>query len=688
MNPPNLELGSMIILQGELSQEFDMAELLKLVAQRQDVVHGVLQISHGETVGLIAVAAGKEISGALTSPARLRGAEALQVLFSMKSGQYCFLSRSSVNGDLDQSLKLSLDTLFARVRRPPADVSFSSQSTAPPTTTGEDVSSGKTSAQLQVSRRLRAVEERTPSTAGADSSFLQPWMKLPAVVFVILAGLLIFQISLTYVGKLRMKAGLAALSEGDADSAVDELSLCIKCDSRRAPAYLYRALAYARLGQMDSAIKDYDYVLSVEPDNISAILGRACQLYKRNQYDKAIEDCNLALKFDPKSTDALQIRALAEIKDHQNAKAESDCKQYLRLIGKSVSALELADLYAVLAQLQLKAGEFGDAISHYGQAIAFDNESSSLYLGRAEAFKTAGDWRRAAADCTSAIKLGAGADAYALRALCQQALGDTGQALQDIKQAMILSPQNLHLYRQRGDLEMVSKDYEHAAADFQFILRMAPKDFDARQKYDVAYMSLSKDAKKLLAAAAEKKMAGTEGEEATVPTAPTYSGDVATLIRTGYALQLKGQTSEALLAFVAAVKADPNSAEARRYLAHALMDKGSNAEAVEQFGVLSGLGTMTFEDQLAYATALDRSGQPQRAVVQYEGCLAAHPDNRKSRLALINLYAHLGSVAKAKRVANEGLMHAKDSEERQLFQSRLKSLDANGTQTPPSDQES
>ena len=86
-------------------------------------------------------------------------------------------------------------------------------------------------------------------------------------------------------------------------------------------------------------------------------------------------------------------------------------------------------------------GRFDEAIVAYGKVIEADPRSAAGHIGRARAFGQKGEYRRAIADCTTAIGLDAGAvGAFNCRGLAFVESGDIARGLADLTVAIRLGP--------------------------------------------------------------------------------------------------------------------------------------------------------------------------------------------------------------------------------------------------------
>ena len=102
-----------------------------------------------------------------------------------------------------------------------------------------------------------------------------------------------------------------------------------------------------------------------------------------------------------------------------------------------------------------------------------DLDTAQDFRSRADDHSDAGDYERAIADLTCAIKLeGDNPDYYNERAIAYHYLGDTDQALADYEQAMDIDPLYAYAYNNRGTLFHERGDYEAALADYNLAIEL------------------------------------------------------------------------------------------------------------------------------------------------------------------------------------------------------------------------
>lgn len=455
------------------------------------------------------------------------------------------------------------------------------------------------------------------------------------------------------------KIGVSALESGRPIEAIDQLTTCLAANQSLAIAYQYRAMAYAQNGDHARAVADFTRLLSMQPRNSDAYMGRACQYSQMHAYKEAADDFSHALKLEPDLSEAYRLRAAANMKLGEFPLVVQDCRLYLDHGSRQKSIDRQVNVLLLLSSALKELGKMPDAVAACSQAIALDGANSQLYEQRALLFKDQRRFREAIADCTAAIKSGPTADRFKLRASCYQAQGESSRALDDLDQAVQLSPHRLDLRRDRASLAVAAHDYRRALADLNVVLDAEPENREVAGQIE--------QASKLAAGAAGAGVAVASGQrlQSAGDTARGIIGnpdaaDPASLIVKGYQLIRSGDATRAVVILRAAVRAQPQNVSARRYLAYALLACGKGVDAADQFELISGMHGLLPEDLLSFARALEQAGYIHKALGRYEDYVFLRPDDVSARLALVNAYERDGQPAKAWETAREGMRRCKD----------------------------
>ena len=133
-------------------------------------------------------------------------------------------------------------------------------------------------------------------------------------------------------------------------------------------------------------------------------------------------------------------------------------------------------------------GDYDRAIADYTQAIRLDPNDANAYSYRAIAYNYKGDYDRAIADCTQTIRLDPNnTPAYYERGYAYNRKGDYDRAIADFTQAIRLYSNYANAYNNRGLAYSRKGDYDRAIADYTQAIRLDPNFATAYNNRAVEY---------------------------------------------------------------------------------------------------------------------------------------------------------------------------------------------------------
>jgi len=139
-----------------------------------------------------------------------------------------------------------------------------------------------------------------------------------------------------------------------------------------------------------------------------------------------------------------------------------------------------ARLYTDLADRYAANSEFNMAITHFDKALEYDRACVEARLGRALCLLKTGKPAKAIDDLNEAICISPpSSEAYRMRGLARLKLADFEAACADLTEAIRLNRHDPSLFRTRGAVRFRLGDLARAAADFSSALQLAPDDADA-----------------------------------------------------------------------------------------------------------------------------------------------------------------------------------------------------------------
>jgi tetratricopeptide (TPR) repeat protein len=125
------------------------------------------------------------------------------------------------------------------------------------------------------------------------------------------------------------------------------------------------------------------------------------------------------------------------------------------------------------------------------------------------------------------------------------------------------------------------------------------------------------------------------------PTAPKPGnrGEAERLLAEGVQAQQQNRVSDAMLAYVRAIKADPSLFEAHYNLGVAAFEAGDLAQALNSYEFALALNPISVKARFNFAVALQKEDFPRDAAIELEKLLTINPSEARAHFTAANLYA-------------------------------------------------
>lgn len=482
----------------------------------------------------------------------------------------------------------------------------------------------------------------------------------------------------------------ASLKLQRAEDAVFVLNNAIAQDGSNYRAWFYRGLAYSAMGEYDKASKDFQKSIEVGGPRDRALIARASAALKAGKLDDAITDTSDVIKEKPHDIEALMLRATAYEKMKDFGKVIRDDEVALAN-AKDIGLDSRAHLLLQRGVAYMKDGKHAQAEQDLAEAIKIKPDAAT-FMQRGDAYRSLKDYQRAIADYNRVIEYdGRNYEAYVARGIAYGELHKESNALKDFARALAINNTGAEAMIQRGSMLLANGHYRLAANDLEDAMRLCPHDVETQQKLALAYTHLHKTFPKTWlhnSSIANESSASSSVHTASSVTESTGSSgikmpkDTASLLSVGYKYLSNGEVEYATQMFSQAVKNEPNNPNARRYLAHALLQSGSASGAVSQFDALVDLDALTARDAMAYSKALISAGGSERAADVLAQCVQSRPRDTQLRAALVRVYASLGLAAKAKMAYTDGMRFARTAADKGELESALQGATSVGGSAP------
>lgn len=125
------------------------------------------------------------------------------------------------------------------------------------------------------------------------------------------------------------------------------------------------------------------------------------------------------------------------------------------------------------------------------------------------------------------------------------------------------------------------------------------------------------------------------------------SSQLSQLLQRGYEQMRRGNYDDAVVTLAAAVKSDPDSLSARRYLAFALMRNGHSQEAMYQMLIIQRMAKASPFDSYTLGEAFSKMGKMSEAETCFRDALKANPNYDPARASLIKTLSSTGKYDEA-----------------------------------------
>lgn len=282
-----------------------------------------------------------------------------------------------------------------------------------------------------------------------------------------------------------LKRGDLYMFLGKQDKAIEDYTKAKRLDPRNTESYLKRAKALKFNGNYLKASKDYEAVLKMKPKSKEARQGRAECKKNLNDYDGAIADYRYLLKKYKKRVFPLHLE-LGEVlkKKGEEKEAKKHFKQVIEYYAKRLERSRkrgwdyirrglayyelgeknkaLSDLengaqllpkdaiaHYKLAHVLLAYGETEKALKQLDEALMINENLHVALIDRSDAYLKLNQFSKAKADLDKALYSEKDAKGYLNRARANLSIGDTLNAVADMKEAKRLSSTFVENFRDK-----------------------------------------------------------------------------------------------------------------------------------------------------------------------------------------------------------------------------------------------
>lgn len=204
------------------------------------------------------------------------------------------------------------------------------------------------------------------------------------------------------------------------------------------------------------------YHHAVDPVDARLSYGDGVRLFRANRYEQAILNFNQAIDLQPNYVDAYRMRGRSYAALSKPDDAVPDFTKVVNYRPKDATAF----VERGFAELDRK--KLDRALADAGAALAIEPRFARAYNLRATAARAMGDMPKAIEDFSHAVEIDPNLDNLFQRGATYQAMNDQQHALADFDAALVLAPDQPHTYFARAQARIALGDMKGAKEDIEY----------------------------------------------------------------------------------------------------------------------------------------------------------------------------------------------------------------------------
>ncbi len=242
---------------------------------------------------------------------------------------------------------------------------------------------------------------------------------------------------------LLTEQGLQEFRDGSHSKSIDTFEWVLEIDPRNEHAFALRIESLRFLKNHEQAGREIERALKLLPDSVAIRNERGRWHYDQERYKEAAAAFDEVLQIDPKNEDALQgkIASLRILKNYDEGGQEIE--RALKLLPDSV------ELRNERGRWHYDQERYKEAAAAFDEVLQVDPKNEDALQGK-----------------ISSLRI----------------LKNYDEAGQEIEQALRLLPDSVAIRNERGRWHGSQERYKEAAAAFDEVLRIDPKNEDALQR--------------------------------------------------------------------------------------------------------------------------------------------------------------------------------------------------------------
>nr|XP_003408506.2 tetratricopeptide repeat protein 6 [Loxodonta africana] len=406
--------------------------------------------------------------------------------------------------------------------------------------------------------------------------------------------------------------GLCYMEEGSLQTAFDSFTKAVKTNPDFAEGFYQRGLCKVKL-RRDNSILDFNRAITLNPKHYQAYLSRVAYYGLKGRYSKAILNCNEAIKIYPESVRAYLYRGVLKYYNKAYKLAIRDLTIAINMDKNSyVAFYNRAICYTKINELQM-------ALTDYGVVLLLDaGETVTL-------------------------------NTYINRGRIYAELEQHGFALEDFKQAAVISQTNVSLCHATAMCHHRIKEFEDAVNFFTWALKINSSFVDAYVGRGNAYMEYGHE---------EATRQAQKDFLRALHLNPIYTK---ARISFSYNLQAQGKFQKAWNHFTIALEIDPKSYIAYEGRAVVCLQMSNNFAAIQDINAAIKINT-TAEFLTNRGVIHEFMGQQQNAMKDYQAAISLNPMYSLAYFNAGNIYFHHRQFSQAWDYFSKALQYDPEDE--------------------------
>ncbi|XP_055464683.1 tetratricopeptide repeat protein 6 [Psammomys obesus] len=405
--------------------------------------------------------------------------------------------------------------------------------------------------------------------------------------------------------------GLCYIEEGNLHMAFDSFTRAVQANAELAEAFYYRGICKVKLNK-ENPILDFNRAITFNPKHYQAYLSRVAYYGLEGRYSKAILNCNEAIRLYPES-----VRAYI-------------CRGVLKCHSKNYK----------LAFIDLTT------------AINMDKNCYIAYYNRAVCYTKMRELHMALRDYGIVLLLNPGEhitlSTFVNRGLIYNELKQYGFAIEDFKQAVMISQNNVNLCQATAMCHHRIKEFEDAVNFFTRAIKINPLFLDAYVGRGNSYMEY------------EKHEAMKRAQKDFLRALRFDPSSSKARISLGYNLQAQGKFQKAWNHFTIALEADPKSYLAYEGRAVVCLQMRNNFAAMQDINAAIKINT-TAEFLTNRGVIHEFMGHRHNAMEDYQAAISLDPTYSLAYFNAGNIYFHHRQFSQAKDYYSKALKYNPES---------------------------